>query len=311
MIEFNKCRLCGKTPKSILNIDGYKISCCDLELENWPSLADMAKKWNIVTESYDEFTDVEDLKKSREEVRVQVYNKVFKLERRFIDDETGQIIISAMSKCMGMDYCEFLGCSERKSNETKDHDYLCQFSKRPDIIDSIVEKVKSKFDHRSRVGLKKYGVGLDRKDIKIKGWAVHAQEECMDNALYLESFMKLLDEMEERIKELELENKTLKNNNQGIEQYDDVAKLCINTYGKDHQIQRMGEECSELAVEIFKRGRKQNGSSDQDIISELADVWIMLGQMMHIYGKKNVLKEVHNKVMRLKMMLDDEKTRNV
>jgi len=52
--------------------------------------------------------------------------------------------------------------------------------------DSIVESVVAKFLQRSAVGIKKYGVTLDRTDLGFKDWIQHAQEELMDAILYLE-----------------------------------------------------------------------------------------------------------------------------
>jgi hypothetical protein len=52
--------------------------------------------------------------------------------------------------------------------------------------DSIVESVIRKFQERSAVGIKKYGVTLDRTDLGLADWIQHAQEELMDAILYLE-----------------------------------------------------------------------------------------------------------------------------
>ena len=52
--------------------------------------------------------------------------------------------------------------------------------------DSIVQAVIQKFQQRSEVGIKKYGVTLDRTDLGLKDWIQHMQEELMDAILYLE-----------------------------------------------------------------------------------------------------------------------------
>jgi hypothetical protein len=52
--------------------------------------------------------------------------------------------------------------------------------------DSIVESVIKKYRERSELGITKYGVTLDRKDLTIEDWITHAQEEAMDLSLYLE-----------------------------------------------------------------------------------------------------------------------------
>ena len=52
--------------------------------------------------------------------------------------------------------------------------------------DKIVESVINKFKQRSEIGIKKYGVTLDRNDLNFNDWIQHAQEEAMDFILYLE-----------------------------------------------------------------------------------------------------------------------------
>ena len=51
--------------------------------------------------------------------------------------------------------------------------------------DTIVAAVIKKFSERSELGKKKYGVTLDRTDLKTLDWINHAQEELMDGILYL------------------------------------------------------------------------------------------------------------------------------
>ena len=52
--------------------------------------------------------------------------------------------------------------------------------------DSIVESVINQFKERSKVGIEKYGVTLDRTDLNFLDWINHAQQEAMDFILYLE-----------------------------------------------------------------------------------------------------------------------------
>jgi hypothetical protein len=52
--------------------------------------------------------------------------------------------------------------------------------------DSIVESLINQFLERSEVGIKKYGVTLDRDDLSALEWINHAQQEAMDFCLYLE-----------------------------------------------------------------------------------------------------------------------------
>lgn len=59
-------------------------------------------------------------------------------------------------------------------------------------VDSIVGSVISKFLERSRIGKEKYGTDLDRTDLSLYDWIVHAQEEHMDAILYLEKIKKII-----------------------------------------------------------------------------------------------------------------------
>lgn len=51
--------------------------------------------------------------------------------------------------------------------------------------DKIVLQVMSDLNSRSRVGVEKYGVTLEREDLSLKDWLNHAYEECLDKANYL------------------------------------------------------------------------------------------------------------------------------
>jgi hypothetical protein len=61
-------------------------------------------------------------------------------------------------------------------------------------MDSIVESVIDKIKSRSEVGIKKYGVTLDRTDFTTIQWIDSAIEEQMDNILYLTRLKKDLIE---------------------------------------------------------------------------------------------------------------------
>lgn len=52
--------------------------------------------------------------------------------------------------------------------------------------DGIVESVLNRFSFRSKLGIKKYGVTLQRDDLTTSEWLQHAQDEAMDFVLYLE-----------------------------------------------------------------------------------------------------------------------------
>ena len=63
-----------------------------------------------------------------------------------------------------------------------------------DKVCPVVEAVRADLLKRSQVGLAKYGVTLDRKDLSLRDWLQHAYEETLDQANYLKRAIMALDE---------------------------------------------------------------------------------------------------------------------
>lgn len=63
--------------------------------------------------------------------------------------------------------------------------------------DQVVSEVQEDLQRRSEVGIKKYGVGLDRDDKSLIEWANEAYEEALDQCLYLK---KLINELKKKDK---------------------------------------------------------------------------------------------------------------
>jgi len=59
------------------------------------------------------------------------------------------------------------------------------------VQDSVVQSVINKFKQRSEVGIKKYGVTMDREDLTRNEWITHISEELMDALIYLEKLKRL------------------------------------------------------------------------------------------------------------------------
>lgn len=55
----------------------------------------------------------------------------------------------------------------------------------------IEEKVCSAILSRSKKGLYKYGVSMERDDLSRLEWLKHAQEEAMDLAVYLQKLIEI------------------------------------------------------------------------------------------------------------------------
>jgi len=54
------------------------------------------------------------------------------------------------------------------------------------VEDRVIEKIQT----RRAAGFKKYGVTMEREDLSELDWLIHAQEEALDLAIYLQ---KLID----------------------------------------------------------------------------------------------------------------------
>ena len=60
--------------------------------------------------------------------------------------------------------------------------------------DPIVESVREKLLQRSRAGILKYGVMLNRNDLTVLEWMEHLQQELLDAANYLEVLIRTEEE---------------------------------------------------------------------------------------------------------------------
>ena len=61
-------------------------------------------------------------------------------------------------------------------------------------MSKVEDKVINKIATRAQVGKDKYGVTMERKDLTRLQWLIHAQEEAMDMAVYLQKLIDLEDE---------------------------------------------------------------------------------------------------------------------
>ena len=63
-----------------------------------------------------------------------------------------------------------------------------------------------------------------------------------------------------------------------------VCKKAIKKYGFEAQIKKLIEEMAELIVVISQFNREDKEITKQEVRYELADVFLMILQMSHIYG---------------------------
>ncbi len=62
------------------------------------------------------------------------------------------------------------------------------------VLDHVVEAVRDDLLARSQVGIAKYGVTLERKDLSLRDWLQHAYEETLDQANYLKRAIMEIDD---------------------------------------------------------------------------------------------------------------------
>ena len=89
-----------------------------------------------------------------------------------------------------------------------------------------------------------------------------------------------------------------------------VLKNALTTYVGDNQVDMIIEEMSELTKALLKQRRKRRSGIDyfepekDDVIEEMADVYIVLLQMIQLFGKSELFTEnVRDKILRLNLRL--------
>jgi NTP pyrophosphatase (non-canonical NTP hydrolase) len=83
-----------------------------------------------------------------------------------------------------------------------------------------------------------------------------------------------------------------------------VPLLAVNHYGPEHQKRKAIEEMGELITELE---REQDGrTTPEKVITEIADVHLMVRQLMVIYGLDACMKEYDRKQRRLLRRMDKE-----
>jgi phosphoribosyl-ATP pyrophosphohydrolase len=72
-----------------------------------------------------------------------------------------------------------------------------------------------------------------------------------------------------------------------LEQREKVYKMALKKWGEKAQLEMAQEEATELALAVRKHIRKNDDSSFSNLVEEIADVEIMIEQivMMHKYFK--------------------------
>lgn len=88
----------------------------------------------------------------------------------------------------------------------------------------------------------------------------------------------------------------------------DIIAGAVDTFGYESQRWMAVEEMSELADALAKRRRGR--ASIDDIVTEIADVRIMMAQLSYIYGERQVEEEIESKLARLRERLKESSEEN-
>ena len=84
-----------------------------------------------------------------------------------------------------------------------------------------------------------------------------------------------------------------------------IPVLAVHHYGAEHQKKKAIEEMGELITAI---SREQDGrTTTEQVITEIADVQIMMRQLALIYGIDAVANEIDRKQRRLLRRIDKER----
>jgi NTP pyrophosphatase (non-canonical NTP hydrolase) len=85
-----------------------------------------------------------------------------------------------------------------------------------------------------------------------------------------------------------------------------IYKDATDHFGVNTQMLQTIEECSELITAISHFRRKRNNALE-NLKEEVADVYIMIKQMMHMLNMHDNCEEVNGKLQRLKARIEFEK----
>lgn len=80
----------------------------------------------------------------------------------------------------------------------------------------------------------------------------------------------------------------------------ETAEKIVSHYGYVHQLYKTAEELAELGVLVIQDANVPGKAKAEDVLEEMADVYVMLKQLEVIYGfsEKDVDDEINYKVSR-------------
>jgi len=78
----------------------------------------------------------------------------------------------------------------------------------------------------------------------------------------------------------------------------------IQKWGEKAQYEQTIEECAELIATLqhFARGKVDR----ETVVHELADVYLMIGQLTYMFGEEQLNAAVENKIAKLEVLLEHD-----
>lgn len=89
-----------------------------------------------------------------------------------------------------------------------------------------------------------------------------------------------------------------------MKRYTELYQKTIAKWGEDAQYGQAIEECAELIATLqhYSRGKVDRKA----VLGELADVFLMIGQLTYMFGEDDLMAMVEKKVAKLEVLLDDK-----
>ena len=86
-------------------------------------------------------------------------------------------------------------------------------------------------------------------------------------------------------------------------QYTDIYRRTIEKWGEQAQLDQAVEESAELIATLKHYARGKVGRDA--VILELADVYLMVGQLIYMFGEKELEEAVEKKIAKLESLLQE------
>jgi NTP pyrophosphatase (non-canonical NTP hydrolase) len=88
--------------------------------------------------------------------------------------------------------------------------------------------------------------------------------------------------------------------------YREIYAKTISKWGEEAQYDQTIEECAELIATLQHFAR---GKVDKDtVVNELADVFLMVGQLTYMFGEDLLSAAVEKKIAKLHLLLESDET---